>query len=324
MEKGGDPLYTKKVLIDLKKEVNELVLDQNQLKKTSTWPFLVGIIVFISSLLVVRFTLASYTSTINDENKVSENKASLTDIYEDQDLVTWISENAIQKNSGNIDLDKVHLWRQIIGYIKDLGEKKPLLIEAISELLASNLNDENSLESKHQDLFNVFEEIQTRLTREVDRLNNHSISNMLFGFILAFVLVCYNGYFALVNPIPKLELSSLSNLVLPKLLVVISLLTMFVYFMRLYKSNIADVKYYQNELTNIEVKLTSVRLALLSSERGILDTLIKDLSSTERNSLFGKEQTSLELERLKTENEIHKTFLSQVMDMFSGFKPKNP
>jgi hypothetical protein len=104
---------------------------------------------------------------------------------------------------------------------------------------------------------------------------------------------------------------------LPRIIAVTSFLTMFLYFVKLYKTNIVDVKYYQNELTNVELKQTSLKSALITNDNDLIKSVTMNLNITERNAILTKEQTSIEIERIRVENEINKDYLNKVWDLLS-------
>lgn len=55
------------------------------------------------------------------------------------------------------------------------------------------------------------------------------------------------------------------------------------FFLKLYKSNLEEIKYFQNELTNIEMKIIAHEAALLSQENKSIVPIIEQLVRTDRN-----------------------------------------
>lgn len=110
---------------------------------------------------------------------------------------------------------------------------------------------------------------------------------------------------------------------LPRIVALLSLLTMFFYFVKLYKTNILDVKYYQNELTNSEHKLASLQTALSGSDQTLISRIVTDLSAVERNGLISKDQTTSEIERLKIENQFNKDYLEKAWSLISLKREKD-
>ena len=86
---------------------------------------------------------------------------------------------------------------------------------------------------------------------------------------------------------------------MPRLSLVI-LIELFAYFfLKLYKSSLSEIKYFQNELSNFEAKYVSLRIAIMDKDRGVFDEVIKTLARTERNYILEKGQSTVGLERAK-------------------------
>jgi len=69
------------------------------------------------------------------------------------------------------------------------------------------------------------------------------------------------------------------------------------FFLRLYKANLSDIKFYQNELTTMESKAVALKSALMEGKADALAGILKQLSTTERNFILKKGDTTVELER---------------------------
>lgn len=77
------------------------------------------------------------------------------------------------------------------------------------------------------------------------------------------------------------------------------------FFLRLYKITQDDIKYYQNEISNIELKGFAAMTALASDDTSLLKPIIEQLATTERNFVLKKGETTIGLEREKMDrNEI--------------------
>lgn len=73
------------------------------------------------------------------------------------------------------------------------------------------------------------------------------------------------------------------------------------FFLRLYKSSLSEIKYFQNEMTNTEAKLAALKCSLAPVESEAMSHEIKALSETERNAVLEKGQTTAEIEKAKIE-----------------------
>lgn len=73
------------------------------------------------------------------------------------------------------------------------------------------------------------------------------------------------------------------------------------FFLNLYKKNLEDIKYFQNEVTNLESKYLALLYAFESNNGQIKAKVIEMLMGTERNFILKKDETTIELEKSKIE-----------------------
>src|SRR5205823_4776936 len=55
------------------------------------------------------------------------------------------------------------------------------------------------------------------------------------------------------------------------------------FFLKLYKSNLQEIKYFQNELTNIEMRGLALEAALLNTQNKSTEPIVDQLIRTDRN-----------------------------------------
>jgi hypothetical protein len=85
------------------------------------------------------------------------------------------------------------------------------------------------------------------------------------------------------------------------------------FFLRLYRENLNDSKYYQNEITNLESKFIALDAAMLSNDKESVKSIVGDLSKTERNRILKKGETTSEIEVNKSDTQTVKDILSAVI-----------
>jgi hypothetical protein len=95
------------------------------------------------------------------------------------------------------------------------------------------------------------------------------------------------------------------------------------FFLRLYRSSLDEVKYFQNELTNVEMRLVALEAALVLGHSGALDTTINQLARTERNSILKKGESTVDLEKLRAENQYTVHLLDRVSKAIPSFRPSS-
>lgn len=103
---------------------------------------------------------------------------------------------------------------------------------------------------------------------------------------------------------------------IPRLSLILFIEVFAFFFLKLYKDSLTEVKYYHNELTNIEHKLTALEASHYSSEMDI-SRIIENLTYTERNFILKKDETTVELEKNKQDISI----LKRIDEITSKLKP---
>lgn len=91
-----------------------------------------------------------------------------------------------------------------------------------------------------------------------------------------------------------------------------------IFFLRLYKSILADIKYFQNEITNIEAKMLAINVSLISDGNKFLENVVDSLAKTERNFVLSSGQTTIELEREKIDAQSGRNTLEMLKDLWSS------
>ncbi|MGF1770185.1 hypothetical protein L4D06_22725 [Enterovibrio makurazakiensis] len=204
--------------------------------------------------------------------------------------------------------------------IKDIfnNETKLLRSEVKKSLAYENLSKESRV-------------IAQRLFREISDLRLRANINLLIG-----MAITAGGLYLLWTTVSMVDSSELlkqlasegtesntkfiKNLVLPILprIMLIIFIEIFAYFfLRLYKNGLDEIKYFQNELTNVESKLFAVNYALVTGNDDALKVSISSLANTERNFVLEKGQTTVELEKAKSESELTRNIIKTVPNLFT-------
>jgi len=160
----------------------------------------------------------------------------------------------------------------------------------------------------------------TRLNRETSALGRRGNLNLVLGILTTITgLFILYIYVSKINIDPKEPMLIAANF-LPRLTLVIFIELFAYFFLKLYKSNLNEIKYFQNELTNIELKFVSLRTAVIKNDEKMIGEVITSLSTTERNFILEKGQTTVGLERHKTDSQTSTGAMSLVSDLIKKLK----
>lgn len=147
----------------------------------------------------------------------------------------------------------------------------------------------------------TFEESKERLSDAISRLERKGNFNLILGGATTSLGVALLGFSVFFKQANYQTLDVFMMAFLPRLSVVIILQVFSFFFLKLYKSNIDDVKYLQNEITNVEHKQVAVNSAIKLNEDEHWRDLLSNLMKTERNQILEKGQTTVKLEQSRLE-----------------------
>lgn len=208
------------------------------------------------------------------------------------------------------------------------------LIGALQAQLSATLGDEfiKSIDrryatiaiknSRHESMVRDFEILRQRLLEEVRALQRRANSNLAIGSITT-LLAMSSLAFVVLRATPDFHsTASVASYYLPRITFVIFIEVFAFFFLRLYKVSLDDIKFYQNELTNIESRLIALRAALVDENQGGLAKILGELAVTERNFVLKKGETTVDLERRKLDAAGDHAVLQHVTGLVEKLKPR--
>jgi hypothetical protein len=146
-------------------------------------------------------------------------------------------------------------------------------------------------EAAKRDQFLVWSEQATqRITQQIEALGGRANLNLFIGLILALSGIGFLIYYVqttLANE--KEEFAGFAIHFLPRLSLVTIIELFSYFFLHLYKQAIDEIKYFQNEITNIDMKMIAASITQQLSPTNPT-AVIAALSGTERNFLIPKDQ----------------------------------
>jgi hypothetical protein len=153
--------------------------------------------------------------------------------------------------------------------------------------------------------------LRERLLRAIDRQQRAAVFNLLIGLGFAIVgllflaLVGSSNVVGTYTEFLKAQKSYSSEAADAAVLTTISFLARFglafaieavaFFFLVLYRANQNELRYLENEITNVEVKFSAHQSALLADDNCGLVEVLKSMADTERNFVLSKGQTTIDI-----------------------------
>lgn len=145
----------------------------------------------------------------------------------------------------------------------------------------------------------TFEESKARLSSEISRLERKSNFNLSLGGLTTVLGIGLLGYAVFFHQQSVASVESFAMAFAPRLSVVILLEIFAFFFLKLYKANLGEVKYFQNEITNVEHRQIAIEAAMERGEDDQWKDLLMVLVKTERNRILEKGQTTIDIEHAR-------------------------
>lgn len=193
---------------------------------------------------------------------------------------------------------------------------KNQLLESTSEKLLEDLKEKTGRlldRDISEKIESLFMRTIKRLSAEINVLEKRARINLIIGSLTAFagVSIFILFVFAKTGDIPAQ--TYLVKEFAPRISLVIVIELFAYFFLGLYKSNLSEIKYFHNELTNIEHKHLALEESLASANKTTITEIVKGLAKTERNFLLKKGETTVSLEDRRISLEEHKGIINALV-----------
>lgn len=180
--------------------------------------------------------------------------------------------------------------------------------------------DENiANEIKH-----TFLDSENRIRKELDNLKLRANVNLAIGGTITTVALFVLGIFISSENFDKVDNLKVLIHFLPRLSLVMFIELFALFFLRIYKLELLSMKYYHNELTNIESRKIATIISVRHCAQEKIWSTIEYLLKVERNSILKKDETNVELETLKFENKYSQNTLKATQGFLEKIIDKIP
>ncbi len=154
----------------------------------------------------------------------------------------------------------------------------------------------------------------------IRKIQRNSIVNLIIGILSSIAAIIFLAYSILATNDLKLSWDVFLMHFLPRLTFVILIQLFTYFFLRLYRNNLEDAKYFQNELTNLNSKISALKIAHILDNGDKINELLTQLAATERNFKLMKDESLLSIEKAKLEKEVDIDIVSAFKDFLKIYK----
>ncbi|CAG5072913.1 hypothetical protein DYBT9623_04450 [Dyadobacter sp. CECT 9623] len=215
------------------------------------------------------------------------------------------------------DADKIEILAKIKAGYKD---------SIIEELESERDDDSESMSAddirKEQisETFGVLESLTSRISGEISSLSTRANVNLVIGCVTTLLSAGVLIWFTQGLPDSFVNSVELLSYYIPRLSVVIFVEVFAFFFLRLYRSNLNEIKYYRNEATNIDLRHAALRSVLIDSNPEALKLVVSSFLKTERNAILKRGETTAEIETTKHLHQSDKSFVESFKSVFNSLQ----
>lgn len=188
---------------------------------------------------------------------------------------------------------------KLLNIIENKIEKT--IAERVISSFEENYAKSAFLKSTYQEILSDLKTIQHRLYREISKLSLRANLNLAIGSATTIVAILIL-YLTIGSHTPIFDSISHSlSFFIPRISIFVFIEFFSFFFLKLYKTNLSDIKYYQNEMTNVEFKLLALKSSFAKDDLESIKNVIANFSTVERNFILKKGESTIEVEKSKIE-----------------------
>ncbi|GAB3040176.1 hypothetical protein [Spirosoma pulveris] len=148
------------------------------------------------------------------------------------------------------------------------------------------------------------QEYRSRLTFEIESLNKRGNTNLIIASVTTLAAVTILLY-SVLNPLKSANIYELLSYYVPRVSLILLIEVFSFFFLKLYRNSLVDIRFYQNELTNFEFKIMSLKVALFEEDKSLLSSMLTEYSKTERNAVLKSDEaiTTTSLQKFEGEKD---------------------
>jgi len=254
---------------------------------------LLKIVGFASALLGLAISLIYYLQS--DSGVTSSNNRNVN--YQIQ----------IELDELRLELQKLKKKGGVINDNSDINETINNLInntfteDFIQKKIEKNFSNNAVRNERYANLFREFDITSLRINEELQRLRKSANINLVIGSLFTTVIILALIYEVFFSEISFASLVDLLAHYIPRISLVIFVEIFAFFFLKLYKSNLQEIKYFNNEKTNVDFKLITLKTALFQEDIEMIKICLSELIKTERNFVLKKDESTVEIEKIKND-----------------------
>jgi multisubunit Na+/H+ antiporter MnhE subunit len=167
-----------------------------------------------------------------------------------------------------------------------------------------DFDDDDLDRSIQEEVHDYIDGVRNRINRQLFRLSRNANINLAIGGVTTALGIIFLGVDTFTSHLNFNEPYSIITHYIPRISIVIFIEVFSFFFLKMYKTNHRDIKYFLNESTNIDMKIISLRCAIENKDDESTKAALANLLLTERNFILKKGETTAEIQKEKVETRM--------------------
>ncbi|MFL9481935.1 hypothetical protein ACI6Q2_04100 [Chitinophagaceae bacterium LWZ2-11] len=204
-------------------------------------------------------------------------------------------------------------------YFEQKKDKFSKLFETDLTTFKNKFVEQSLHDLEYANLFDELYKLDYKIKSQIDRLENNSNLNLIIGIItttIAIILLAISIF----NQTELKTSIELASHYIPRVSTVIFVEIFSFFFLRLYKNNLSEIKYFQNEITNLNFKISSLKTAIKLKDSNIISEIIRNFSLTERNFILKKDESTEKIEIQKMDTASSSNYFQSLSELIKSVR----
>ena len=129
-----------------------------------------------------------------------------------------------------------------------------------------------------------FRRTRTRLREEIQTVTRRATLNLVIGVMVTMVATGVLVYLVSRDHGEFAKLTNLLSFYIPRITTVVLIETFAYFFLKFYRQNLEEIKYYQNELTTLDAQEIAWKASVIADNGDSKKVVIEQLAKNDRNS----------------------------------------
>jgi len=202
---------------------------------------------------------------------------------------------------------------------------RELVNEKTNEVLTNELLNKidnryskDFIKSKREEiLYNNLNTIEQNIDSYIEKITRNANINLIIGILTTSVAVVVLGTIIFQDYEPFKNDTELIAFFVPRISISLIIEIFSFFFLRLYKRNLDDIKYFENERTNLKLKRIALNFASSNPNEKTQQIVVESLIQTERNFKLAKGESTTNIEKIKLESENYLKIIDKIKEFYT-------